>query len=253
MKNLIGKTAIVTGGAASIGGDITRALVAAGANVVVAARTAPKGEAIAAELGDNCTFVQTDITDDDALDELVEAAIKVYGGINILVNNACTYTDNGPATTREEWHMAFDVNIISAAILSEKARQHLAKNNGCIINIGSISGKIPRITQWAYPISKSALHFLTKSMAVDYAADGIRVNQVSLVSYQSTSCILCKKLGKLGLRHSGEMGNDDHLAQFKSQDSGLLPQLSEIIAVTFLHLANETVGSKAFEQARNLT
>ena len=180
MVELDGKVAIITGGAASIGAAITRKLHALGASAVIAARSIAKGEALATELGERAMFVPTDITGDDACRALVDAAIARFGRLDILVNNACSYGDEGAATSRETWLDTLNVNAVSAAILGEIARPHLARGRGNIVNIGSISGQVPHIGRWAYPVAKAALRHLSKSQAVDYAADGIRVNMVTL-------------------------------------------------------------------------
>lgn len=180
MGALENKVAIITGGGASIGAAITRKLHQEGASVVIAARSRDKGEALAKELGDKAMFVQTDITDDKALNALVDAAATTFGCIDILVNNACSYGDDGPATSRETWLATLDTNIVSAAMLGEFARPFLKKRNGSIVNIGSVSGNFPHIGRWAYPVSKAALKHLTKAQAVDYATDKIRVNMVTL-------------------------------------------------------------------------
>jgi len=180
MAQLDGKVAIITGGAASIGAAITRKLHAQGASVVIAARSRAKGEAIAAGLGARALFVETDITNDAACRALVDAAFAQFGRLDILVNNACSYGDDGPATSRTTWLDTINVNAVSAAILGELARPRLAASRGNIVNIGSISGQFPHIGRWAYPVAKAALRHLTKAQAVDYAADGIRVNMVTL-------------------------------------------------------------------------
>ena len=125
MANLTGKVAIVTGGAASIGAAITRKLHDSGAKVVIAARSVNKGEAIAAELGEGALFVATDITDDSALDKLIRKTIESFGQLDILVNNACSYGDDGAETDRATWLDTLNTNAVSAAILGEKARPHL--------------------------------------------------------------------------------------------------------------------------------
>lgn len=175
-----GKVAIVTGGAASIGAAITRMLHAQGACVVIAARSIAKGKAIAADLGERARFVLTDITDDAALEALVAATIDAFGRLDIVVNNACSYADEGPATTRSTWLDTLNVNAVSAAILGEIARPHLAAVRGNIVNIGSVSGVVPHVGRWAYPVAKATLRHLSKTQALDYAADGIRVNMVTL-------------------------------------------------------------------------
>jgi NAD(P)-dependent dehydrogenase (short-subunit alcohol dehydrogenase family) len=180
MADLNGRTAIVTGGGASIGAAITRRLHADGANVVIAARTPEKGGALAGALGDRALFVATDIRRDADLDALLAATLARFGALDILVNNACSYGDQGPGTTRDMWLDTLNTNAVSAAILGEMARPHLAGTKGTIVNIGSISGVFPHIGRWAYPVAKATLRHLSKSQAVDYAADGIRVNMVTL-------------------------------------------------------------------------
>lgn len=180
MSDFTGKTVIVTGGAASIGAAITRKFHEKGANVVIAARTAAKGEAIAAELGGRALFVATDICDDDALDALIAAAVERFGSLDVLVNNAASYDDEGAATTRAIWLDTLNTNAVSAAILGEKARPHLKASGGNIVNIGSISGAFPHIGRWAYPVAKATMRHLSKTQAVEYAADGIRVNLLVL-------------------------------------------------------------------------
>lgn len=180
MPRLSGKVSIVTGGSASIGAAISRGLIEEGSKVVIAARSKDKGGALANELGEHAKFIQTDITDDASLDALLAQAKTTFGSIDILVNNACSYGDDGAATSRQTWLNTLNTNAVSAAILSEKARPHLKISSGTIVNIGSISGRFPHINRWAYPVSKAALAHLSKTQAVEYAADGIRVNLLML-------------------------------------------------------------------------
>ena len=180
MTTLSDKVAIVTGGAASIGAAISKKLHSQGAKVVIAARSSDKGAAHAERLGDGAAFVQTDITDDDQLDDLIAHTVSAFGKIDIVVNNACSYGDDGAETDRTTWLDTLNTNAVSAAILGEKARPHLKESSGSIINIGSVSGRFPHINRWAYPVSKAALLHLTKTQAVEYAQDNIRANMITL-------------------------------------------------------------------------
>jgi NAD(P)-dependent dehydrogenase (short-subunit alcohol dehydrogenase family) len=180
MGALSGRVAIVTGGGASIGAAITRGLHAAGARVVIADWAAEKAIALAAELGEAAMAVPTDIRDDDALRHLVATTLDHFGRLDVVVNNACSYGDDGPATSRATWLDTLNVSAVSAAILGELARPHLAATRGNIVNIGSISGQFPHIGRWAYPVAKATLRHLSRAQALDYAADGIRVNMVTL-------------------------------------------------------------------------
>ncbi len=180
MQTFNNKVVLITGGAASIGAAITKAFYQAGASVVIAARTEAKGKKIEAELGKNALFVPTDISSDASLQQLIDATIKRFGRIDVLVNNACSYGDDGAKTSRETWLSTLNTNAVSAAILGEMVRPYLKETKGNIINIGSVSGNFPHIQRWAYPVSKAALLHITKSQAVEYAQDGIRVNLLRL-------------------------------------------------------------------------
>lgn len=180
MKKLDGKVVIVTGGAASIGAGISRHLHGQGAKVVIAARSRSKGEAMIEELGENAAFIVTDLKKDDDIARLVMETVSRFGRLDVLVNNACAYGDAGSGTSREVWLDTLNVNVVSNALLGEQARPHLQKSKGAIVNVGSVSGRFPHIGRWAYPVSKAALRHLTKSQAVEYAADGIRVNLAML-------------------------------------------------------------------------
>ncbi len=180
MINLKDKVCIVTGGAASIGLNISAKLVEMGAKVVIAARTAEKGEKAQQKLGKNALYVKTDITNDDDCQELITKTFEYFGKIDVVINNACSYGDEGAKTTRETWLQTLNVNAVSVAILGELARPYLKKTKGNIINIGSVSGVFPHIERWAYPVSKATMLHLTKTQAVEYAQDGIRVNMIRL-------------------------------------------------------------------------
>lgn len=180
MIKLTDKVCLITGGAASIGLSITRKLYELGAKIVVADISAEKANALMNEFSNKVTFVHTDLRDDKQLEELINQTLKNYGKIDVLVNNAVTYGDQGAGTSREVWLDTLNTNLVSVAILSELCRPYLKAAKGNIINIGSISGSFPHIGRWAYPISKSAAIHLNKTLALEYASDGIRVNMVQL-------------------------------------------------------------------------
>ncbi len=180
MINLKDKVCIVTGGAASIGLNISTKLVEMGAKVVIADIAAEKGEEAQQELGKNALYVKTDITNDDDCQELITKTFEYFGKIDVLINNACSYGDEGAKTTRETWLQTLNVNAVSVAVLGELVRPYLKKTKGNIINIGSVSGVFPHIERWAYPVSKATMRHLTKTQAVEYAQDGIRVNMIRL-------------------------------------------------------------------------
>lgn len=179
-SSLQGRTAIVTGGATLVGHGVVRALHAQGAQVVVADIDDEGAAPLIAGSDGTILFRHSDITDDQALADLVNHTADSFGGIDIIVNLACTYLDEGADTSRADWLTALDVNLVSAVQLVNVARPHLARSgHGAVVNVTSISSKIAQTGRWVYPVSKAALVQLTRSQALDLRADGIRVNSVS--------------------------------------------------------------------------
>jgi NAD(P)-dependent dehydrogenase (short-subunit alcohol dehydrogenase family) len=180
MAELDDKTAVVTGGATLIGRAVVRALHEAGASVAVADVDEEGGRALAGELGERVLFVPTDLRDDGQIEELRARTVDHFGGIDILVNLACSYLDDGPASPRADWLESLDVNVVSAVMTARAVQPHMkARGGGAIVNFTSISSKIAQTGRWLYPVGKAALVQLTRNMAMDFAADGIRVNSVS--------------------------------------------------------------------------
>ncbi len=180
MRGLEGATAIVTGGSTLIGRAVVRALAARGVRVAIADIDAGPGQALARELGDDVWFSETDIRDDAAIAAFVAATVDRFGGVDLLVNLACSYVDDGAASPRADWLESLNVNVVSAAMLAEAVRPQLAASSrAAVVNFGSISAGVAQTGRWLYPVGKAALVQLTRNMAMDYAADGIRVNSVS--------------------------------------------------------------------------
>ena len=180
MRGLEGKTAVVTGGATLIGAAVVRAFVAAGTRVAVADIDEEGGGRLADELGDGVLFSPTDIRDDAQLEQLAAATAARFGGIDFLVNLACSYVDEGFASPRADWLESLNVNVASAVMAAKAVHPHmLARGGGAIVNFASISSKVAQTGRWLYPVSKAAIVQLTRNMAMDLAADGIRVNSVS--------------------------------------------------------------------------
>ncbi|MBF6385548.1 SDR family oxidoreductase [Nocardia farcinica] len=176
-SSLANKTAIVTGGATLFGAAVVEELVAAGARVVLADLDDAAGPQVAQHTG--ATFVHTDVTDDDSIARCVATAVERFGSLDVLVNLACSYGDDGADTDRATWLRTLDVNLVGAVVFAAAARPHLARAGGTVINLSSISAKVAQTGRWVYPASKAAIVQVTRSMATDYAGDGIRVNSVS--------------------------------------------------------------------------
>jgi len=179
MAELDHKAALVTGATHSIGEFIARGLHAAGAAVMLTGIEDKKGEAVAASLGARAVYRHLDIRHDDEIDARLAESHTLFGRLDIVVNCACSYLDNGLATRREDWLAALDVNVVGPAILTQKARPYLTKPGSVIVNIGSVSGKFGSGSRGPYSAGKAALMHFTKLAAVALGSEGIRVVTVS--------------------------------------------------------------------------
>lgn len=181
MALLANKIAIVTGAASGFGAEISRQYVAEGAKVVVADLNEAGAKAVAAELGANAIAVKCDVTKRADIDHLVAAAIKQFGTIDIVVNNAGYTHKNQPMLDTDEttFDRCFDVNVkaiyLMAMAVVPVMRQ---KKSGAIINVGSVSGMRPRPGLVWYSASKAAANLMSKAMAVELGPDNIRVNAI---------------------------------------------------------------------------
>ena len=180
MPALEGRAAIVTGGSTLIGRAVVAALHTAGAAVAVADIDEAGGQSLAGELGERVLFVPTDLRDDAQIDALVARTVEHFGRLDILVNLATSYVDEGLASPREDWLESLNVNVVAPVMSARAAHPHLkASGRGAIVNFTSISAKVAQTGRWLYPVGKAALVQLTRNMAMDLAPDGIRVNSVS--------------------------------------------------------------------------
>lgn len=180
MPEMSNKVAIVTGAATLLVSKVAEALVYAGAKVTVADIDAERGQQLADSLGESVIFCETDISEDDQLDNLVNTTVDTFGGIDVLVNGAATYLDDGLETTRANWLQALDVNVVSGVILTRKVVPHMAeRGGGSIVNFASISGKRAQPLFFVYSVSKAAILGVTRNEALKLAEHNIRVNSVS--------------------------------------------------------------------------
>jgi len=179
MKGLKDKVAIITGSATSIGASVATAFIDIGAKVVIADIAEDAGAKLADQLGENAAFIRTDVRSDDDLKAAVNLAISEWGQIDFIVNTACTYLDNAMDSTREEFLEALNVNAAGGFMLVQFARPHLKATKGAVVNFGSISAKVAQPGRCLYPMTKGAIHQLTRNEALLLAEDGIRVNTVS--------------------------------------------------------------------------
>ena len=181
--DLTGKVAIVTGGGRGIGRAISLGLAEAGASVVVTSRTQKEVEGVAEEIrkmGGKALPVVTDLTVNDQLENLVQATVKEFGRIDILVNNAARSFLRGLMDLREDgWDKVFNTNVKAVWLLSRLvARKMIEQKGGRIINITTVGAEKAELGMAAYGCSKAALKMLTRCMAREWAQHGILVNAV---------------------------------------------------------------------------
>ncbi len=182
--SLEGKIALITGASKGIGEAIARIYAACGATVVINSRKQEELDKVAESInaeGGNCTGIAANAGDIAACKILVEKTMALYGGIDILVNNAATNPVYGPVIQCEEW--AFDkimnVNVKAPFELGKLVHPIMKqRGGGSVINISSIAGITPDPELGMYSVSKAALNMLTKATAKEWGADNIRVNAI---------------------------------------------------------------------------
>lgn len=175
-----GKTAIVTGGASGIGAAFVRRMVAEGGSVMIADLDRERGEALAAELGENAAFTDIDVTQADLFPLLVAETERCFGGLDILFNNAgigCFGLT--PDLAIEDWRRVIAVNLDAVFYASRAAIPVMrARGGGVIINTASASGLAADYGFTAYNAAKAGVINYTRCLAIDHARDAIRANAI---------------------------------------------------------------------------
>jgi len=179
---LAGKTAVVTGSTRGIGLAIAKSFVREGARVVVNSRSAADCAAVAGGLGPSAVALPADLSRSDDVRRLGhEAAAALGGAPDVLVNNAGQpRVAPSEALAEADYRDTLDLNLNGYFVLSQDvARGMLARGSGTIINISSIFGLVAVPQRLAYCVSKAALNMMTKVMAIEWAARGVRVNAIA--------------------------------------------------------------------------
>ncbi len=181
MFDLTGKKALVTGATGGIGEAIARALHAQGADVGISGRNGEKLAELAKALGSRVHVLPADLSDDEAIGDLVKRAEEAMGQIDILVNNAGLTKDGlSMRMSREDWQSVLDVNLTAPFRLAQAVQRGMMKRRwGRIINISSIVGVTGNPGQCNYVASKAGMIGWSKAMAAEIASRNITVNCVA--------------------------------------------------------------------------
>jgi NAD(P)-dependent dehydrogenase (short-subunit alcohol dehydrogenase family) len=179
--DLTGKVAIVTGASRGIGEAVARGLAAFGARVLLSSRKQSAVEAVAQDIrsaGGEAAAVAAHVGETEALAALVERAVALFSGIDVVVNNAAVNPVYGPLleATAEAFDKIMRVNVLAPLELARQAHPYLARRGGSVINVASVGGVSPEAMLGLYSASKAALINLTRAMAREWAKDNIRVN-----------------------------------------------------------------------------
>jgi dihydroanticapsin dehydrogenase len=182
MNRLKDKVAVVTGGGDGIGRAICDLFAEEGAAIIIAEKNPEKGKQATEQItrsGGRAHFIATDVADEASVMRMAAEAARVFGRVNVLVNNAAIFVLKGIDATPEEWRQILDVNVMGPALVAKHVVPLMRKaGGGAIVNIASMSSFIAQPQFVTYNSSKAALATMTRCMALDLAPDKIRVNAV---------------------------------------------------------------------------
>lgn len=182
---LTGKRALVTGSSIGIGEAIVRTLAANGVAVAVHGRNRERADRVASEIagaGGKAVVVLGDLTQDEEVERMIDAAEHLLGGVDILVNNAGGSSDKQvwEKTAAGDWAAAYDRNVLAAVRVTNRLLPRMRQMGwGRVINISSLAGIMPPAAGPDYSACKAAMNNMTVSLAKAAAADGITVNAIS--------------------------------------------------------------------------
>lgn len=174
------KVVFLTGGSDGIGWACAKAYANEGATVILCGIEADMAKARANKLPGEHLGIKCDVSNENDVANSIAMIIEKYGRLDVIHNNAGVGAPTKPihTTTMDEWDCVFNVNIKSVYLTTKYGFDALKASKGCILNTSSMAGILGQENHAAYTATKGAMNSLTKSMALDYAAHGIRVNAV---------------------------------------------------------------------------
>lgn len=229
------KVALITGASSGIGAAATTAFADAGYKVLAVGRNADRLNAVAAHSPDSIMPIERDLSGPDVCSDLIDHAVREFGRLDVLVNNAGIISrTTAEDTTDAIWRQTMTVNLDVPFYLSRAAVPSLRKSKGRIINVASDWGLSGGEKAAAYCASKGGLVLLTKAMARDHAADGITVNAVC--PGDVVTPMLEKEAADQGLTH------EEALEAWESEvPTGRLTEAREVAAM-ILYLASDVAA-----------
>src|ERR1700681_69584 len=180
---LDGKVVVISGVGPALGTTLARRCAEAGADLVLAARTVERLDDVAkqiTDMGRRAVAVGTDITDDDQVNNLVEASLAAYGKVDVLINNAFRVPSMKPLanTTFDHIRETIELTVLGALRLIQGFTPTLVEAKGSVVNVNSMVVRHSDPKQGAYKMAKSALLAMSQSLASELGPQGIRVNSV---------------------------------------------------------------------------
>lgn len=179
-QRLAGKTCIVTGGASGIGEAVVRRFVQEGAEVMIADWNLPGAQNLAQILGSQVSAIKCDVGSELAVKEVADAAIRRWGRVDVLVNNAGSELNRSyDQTTVEEWDRVLNTDLKGPWLFCKHVVPHMVKaGRGSVINVSSLNGLVGFPLSTAYGSAKGGLVVFTKDIAIELAQTGVRFNCV---------------------------------------------------------------------------
>jgi NAD(P)-dependent dehydrogenase (short-subunit alcohol dehydrogenase family) len=179
MNRLDGKVAFLSGAARGIGGATARLMTSVGAKVAIGDVLDEVGRKLAQEI--DALYVHLDVTQEASWAAAIDATIKKYGKLDVLVNNAGIFNGKGVEdASLDEWHKLVSVNLTGVVLGTRAALPHLKKSKGNIVNLASVAGLVGSQLDPLYSLTKGGVTLFTKSTALEFGRKGygVRVNSI---------------------------------------------------------------------------